>query len=61
MSFQEPRWLAWLCPVAAGLSAWLLGHYVFEGGFVTTAMAALVCGFMPLLACKLWKRFARKA
>ena len=61
MTFQQPRWLPWIGPVLAALAAWLIGPNVLGGGFFTTVMVALMFGFMPLVAWRVWKRFGHKA
>lgn len=45
----------------AALAAWLIGPNVLGGGFLTTVTIALMFGFMPLFAWRIWKRFGNKA
>ena len=52
---NPPSWLPWLGPVvAAGVGA-AVGEYGLGGGFGTVLAAALVGGFLPILANALWK------
>jgi 4-hydroxybenzoate polyprenyltransferase len=52
---KPPHWLPWLGPLlAAGVGA-AVGKYGLGGGFWTVLIAALVCGFAPIVAYGLWK------
>lgn len=52
---KPPMWLPWLGPLlAAGIGA-AVGEYGLGGGFWTVLIAALVGGFAPILAYRLWK------
>ncbi|HYC67262.1 hypothetical protein [Brevundimonas sp.] len=51
---RPPTWLPWLGPLlAAGIGA-AVGEYGLGGGFWTVLIAALVGGFAPILAYRLW-------
>ena len=51
-----PMWLPWLGPLlAAGIGA-AVGQYGLGGGFWTVLAAALVGGFAPIVAYRVWKR-----
>ena len=54
-------WLPWLGPLlAAGVGA-AVGEYGLGGGFWTVLVAALVCGFAPIVGYRVWKgRFQRR-
>jgi hypothetical protein len=48
--------LPFLGPGAAGLVGGLVGQFGLGGGFWTVLIAALVGGFVPIVAYRLWKR-----
>ncbi len=51
--------LPWLGPLlAAGVGAGV-GRYGLGGGYWTVLIAALVCGFLPVVGLALWRRFGR--
>ena len=57
---RPPTWLPWLGPLlAAGIGA-AVGEYGLGGGFWTVLAAALVGGFLPILANALWKWLERR-
>ena len=60
MRFRPPHWLPWLGPVVAALVGAGIGEYGLGGGFWTVLLAALVCGFAPILAYRLWRRLHQK-
>jgi hypothetical protein len=47
--------LPFLGPGAAGLAGGLVGQFGLGGGFWTVLIAALVGGFAPIIAYRLWK------
>ena len=52
---KPPLWLPWLGPpLAAGIGA-AVGEYGLGGGFWTVLIAALVGGFAPIVAYRVWK------
>ncbi|RZJ19588.1 MAG: hypothetical protein EON91_00670 [Brevundimonas sp.] len=55
MKMRPPHWLPWLGPVVAALVGAGIGEYGLGGGFWTVLLAALVCGFAPIVAYRLWK------
>ena len=53
--FGPPSWLPWLGPLlAAGIGA-AVGEYGLGGGFWTVLGAALIGGFLPIVANALWR------
>lgn len=60
MEFRPPHWLPWLGPLLAGGAGALAGEYWLGGGFWMVLIAALVCGFAPILACRVWRRLPRR-
>ena len=60
MKMRPPHWLPWLGPVAAALAGGLAGEIWLGGGFWTVLTAALVCGFAPIVAYRVWKRLHHK-
>ncbi|MCV0416567.1 MAG: hypothetical protein K5831_17030 [Brevundimonas sp.] len=49
--------LPWLGPLlAAGVGAGV-GRYGLGGGFWTVLIAALIGGFLPVIALAVWRRF----
>ena len=51
---RPPTWLPWLGPLlAAGIGA-AVGRYGLGGDFWTVLAAALIGGFAPILAYRLW-------
>jgi len=60
MTMNTPRWLPWLCPVAAVAGGLLLSPLLTDGGFWTTFLIAAACSFVPLAAHRLWMRFRRQ-
>lgn len=55
MKMRPPHWLPWLGPPLAGLGAGVVGTQL-GGGFWISLLAALVCGFAPILCYRVWKR-----
>ena len=52
---RPPTWLPWLGPLlAAGIGA-AVGRYGLGGDFWTVLAAALIGGFAPIVAYRLWK------
>ncbi|MBA3049563.1 MAG: hypothetical protein KKE42_13740 [Alphaproteobacteria bacterium] len=57
---KPPAWLPWLGPLlAAGVGA-AVGEYGLGGGFWTVLIAALVCGFAPIVGYRVWKWRAQR-
>jgi len=57
---RPPAWLPWLGPLlAAGIGA-AVGRYGLGGGFWIVLAAALIGGFLPILANALWKWLERR-
>ena len=57
---RPPAWLPWLGPLlAAGVGA-AVGRYGLGGGFWIVLAAALIGGFLPILANALWKWLERR-
>jgi len=57
---RPPAWLPWLGPLlAAGVGA-AVGRYGLGGGFWMVLAAALIGGFLPILANALWKWLERR-
>ncbi|WP_372706668.1 hypothetical protein [Brevundimonas sp.] len=56
MRFGPPAWLPWLGPVVAAVVGALIGEYGLGGGFWTVLIAALIGGFLPIVAYRVWKR-----
>ena len=51
---RPPTWLPWLGPLlAAGIGA-AVGRYGLGGDFWTVLAAALIGGFAPIVAYRLW-------
>lgn len=50
-----PGWLPWLGPLLAAGIGGAVGRYGFGGGFWTVLGAALIGGFLPILANALWR------
>lgn len=61
MRFRPPHWLPWLGPLLAAGAGALAGEYWLGGGFWMVLIAALGCGFAPILAHRLWRRLHHKA
>ncbi|RZJ02652.1 MAG: hypothetical protein EON89_14495 [Brevundimonas sp.] len=53
--FGPPSWLPWLGPVVAAVVGALVGRFGLGGGFWTVLIAALVCGFIPIVASRVWR------
>ena len=56
MKMRPPHWLPWLGPLVAAGAGALAGEYCLGGGFWMVLLAALVCGFAPILGYRVWKR-----
>ena len=52
---KPPAWLPWLGPWLAAAIGAAVGEYGLGGGFWTVLGAALVGGFLPILANALWR------
>jgi len=52
---KPPAWLPWLGPPLAGAAAGLASRYWLNGGFWGSLLIALVVGFAPIVAYRLWK------
>ena len=55
MRMRPPAWLPYLGPPLAGLGAGLVGAWL-GGGFWIALTVALVVGFAPIVAYRVWKR-----
>ncbi|GLK47452.1 hypothetical protein GCM10017620_04250 [Brevundimonas intermedia] len=55
MRMRPPTWLPYLGPPLAGVGAGVVGAWL-GGGFWVSLIAALVVGFAPIVAYRLWKR-----
>jgi len=53
--FGPPAWLPWLGPVVAAVVGALIGKYGLGGGFWAVLTGALIGGFAPIVAYRLWK------
>ena len=53
---RPPAWLPWLGPWLAAAIGAAVGRYGLGGGFWTVLIAALVGGFAPIVAYRVWKR-----
>ncbi|MBX9616282.1 MAG: complement resistance protein TraT [Caulobacteraceae bacterium] len=60
MKVAPPHWLPFLGPLAAAVVGGLVGQYGLGGGFWTVLIAALVGGFVPIIAYRVWKRAHHK-
>lgn len=49
--------LPWLGPLLAAAVGAGVGRYGLGGGFWTVLIAALIGGFLPVIALALWRRF----
>jgi hypothetical protein len=56
MRMRPPTWLPWLGPALAAGAGALAGTFWLGGGFWTVLLAALICGFAPIVAYRVWKR-----
>ena len=52
---RPPAWLPWLGPWLAAAIGAAVGRYGLGGGFWTVLIAALVGGFAPIVAYRVWK------
>ncbi len=55
MRMRPPTWLPYLGPPLAGLGAGIVGAWL-GGGFWISLFAALIVGFAPIVAYRVWKR-----
>lgn len=55
MKLKPPMWLPYLGPVLAAGVGGGVGYWL-EIGFWPTLAVALICGFAPIVAYRLWKR-----
>ena len=55
-----PHWLPWLGPITAALVGAAVGKLWLGGGFWVVLLAALICGFAPIVAYRVWKRLHHK-
>ena len=55
MKRKPPAWLPFLGPVLAAAAGALAGEFWLGGGFWMVFAAGLVCGFVPIIAYRLWK------
>jgi len=55
MRMRPPHWLPFLGPFLAAAAGALAGR-LLGGGFWTVLIAALVCGFAPIIGYRVWKR-----
>ncbi len=53
--------LPWLGPLIAAVVGAGVGRYGLNGGFWTVLAAALVGGFLPVVAREAWRRFGSRA
>ena len=51
---KPPSWLPWLGPLLAAVVGAAVGEYGLGGGFWTVLIAALVCGFAPIVGYRVW-------
>ena len=49
MRLRPPTWLPWLGPVLAAGAGALAGEVWLGGGFWMVLIAALLCGFAPIV------------
>lgn len=56
MKMRPPMWMPWLGPWLAAAVGALVGRFGLGGGFWTVLIAALVCGFAPIVGYRVWKR-----
>jgi len=54
---KPPSWLPFLGPILAAGAGALAGKLWLGGGFWPVLLAALICGFAPIIAYRVWKRF----
>ena len=52
---SPPSWLPWLGPPLAGLAAAGVVRLWPEAGFWPALAAALIVGFLPILAHRVWR------
>jgi len=57
---RPPHWIPWLGPVAAVAAGVAVAKLWLGGGFWTTLIAALVCGFAPIIGYRVWKLLHHK-
>jgi 4-hydroxybenzoate polyprenyltransferase len=57
---KPPHWIPWLGPVAAVAAGALVARFWLHGGLWTTLIAALVCGFAPIVGYRVWKLLHHK-
>jgi uncharacterized membrane protein YfcA len=61
MRVRPPSWLPWLGPLLAAVVGALAGEFWLGGGFWTVLIAALACGFAPIIGYRIWQwRWRRK-
>lgn len=52
---RPPAWLPWLGPLAAAGIGAAVGRWGLGGDFWTVLAAALLAGFAPIVAYRIWK------
>lgn len=57
---KPPHWIPWLGPVAAVAAGVLVARFWLHGGLWTTLVAALICGFLPIIGYRVWKLLHHK-
>lgn len=56
MRKPPPHWLPWLGPILAAGAGGTLSYFWWRADFWSVLGVALVCGFAPIIAYRLWKR-----
>jgi len=54
---KPPHWLPFLGPVLAATAGALAGRAWLGGGFWVVFATGIVCGFLPIVIYRVWKRF----
>ena len=54
---KPPHWLPFLGPVLAAAAGALAGRLWLGGGFWAVFATGIVCGFLPIVLYRVWKRF----
>lgn len=55
MPKPPPHWLPWLGPLLAAIVGGALGYFWWKADFWNVLIAALACGFLPILGNAIWK------
>jgi hypothetical protein len=55
MRLKPPSWLPFLGPLIAAVAGALAGNLWLGGGFWAVFVTGIVCGFVPIVAYRIWK------